>query len=132
MLTILQKQAAQIGGVIGRFMLMSEQMSIISWYILRVCMIFASDQTIYSGMRVLTFVMCFFSVTLLLIWISRDQHYQSRSVVSHMPREVISLLGRFKFFFHHVFLIRNKLHVTNLIFQIFIGFAVYEGCIFRK
>jgi hypothetical protein len=46
----------------------------------------------------------FFSVTLLLIWISRDQYHQNRSVVSHMSREVISLLGMFEiFYFHYIF-----------------------------
>jgi hypothetical protein len=109
MLTILRNKVTHIGEFIGKFMLMSEQMSIIGWYILRVRMIFASDRTTCGGMRVMTCVLYFFSVTLLLIWISRDQYHQSWSVVSHMSHEVISLLSRFKkFYFHYVFLIRNN------------------------
>jgi hypothetical protein len=63
MLTILQNKYAQIGGVIGGFMLMSERMSIIGWYILRVRMIYGSGRTTCSGMRVPAYGLYFFSVT---------------------------------------------------------------------
>jgi hypothetical protein len=103
------KKYAQIGGVIGWFMLMSGQILIIGWYILRVCMISGSGRTTCSGMRVSACGLYFLSATLSLIWINRDQYHQSWSVLSHMSLEVISLLGRFKKFnFLLYFLIKIK------------------------
>jgi hypothetical protein len=81
---------------------------------LRVRMIFASDRTTCGGMRVMACILCFFSITLLLIWISHDQYHAVSSVglhavssVAYVPRGHIPT-RQVQIFFYYVFLIRNN------------------------
>jgi hypothetical protein len=59
----------------------------------------------YEGVGMRT---VFFSITLLLIWISRNQYYQSRSVLPHISHDVISNSAGSENFIFIMFLITNK------------------------